>query len=429
LDNTTYSLAGLPGHQNQAGGSFARSGALTLYVAVSLCVAMTISQEDNLEVGSIGYWILIACASLLPLIHIASLTRTLLSRAVPLLLFAGIAGGWQLLNGDIRAAQQLLLIVWMLGWLSADDVHLRVRDLALVYLGLVAFGTVMWIRTDANMWGILPATTVYDLDWRISFFPNIAVTATLSLAVVFILTRTRALARSHLPVLCVALYFLLFSFVRTTTIALLLYLLMRWWVSMKPRTPRVVFWMAVSIGVGINVVIASSVYLFVYLQQFDLLSRLFLRSEANLTPEEIYAQIYRPWLWAEHIKLFWNSPFLMGLGNFTFFEGNVEELNVGTTPHGNESLPTRLLATYGLSSLLFVYYFLSRLYRLACAGDYWACCCFPAIILLMMQWGSIFHPTDSIGALFVLIAVRGHHAFLTSAKLRGKGRDGTGNRE
>lgn len=390
-----------------------RNFATLLFVTLSLGVSMSITQEETPEIGSFSYWLLIVPSLLLPLTDVGAVCRALFGRARPILVFGLTAGAWHLMRGDLRAVSQLVLIVWVLGWLSCDRAQLEIRDLIVIYLGLILIGAYIWISTDINKWGMLPNTTVYDgLDWRISFFPNIANSAVLSLAMFLILTHSTTLARKHLPVLLVVAYFLFLSFVRTATIGVALYLFMRWWLERKPRSPRTAFWVALLLGIGINLMVAGSTVIISNLQQFELISRLFLRSETNLSNEEVFAQLYRPWLWMQHILLFWDSPWKMGLGAFEFFEMQIEELNVGTTPAGNEAQLTRLLATYGLPSVLYSWYLIARLREAANNRDDWAVACFPTILLLMMQWGSIFHPSDANGGIFLLIAIQGSHAFM-----------------
>jgi hypothetical protein len=374
---------------------------------------MSITQEETPEIDSLGYWLLIAPSLLLPLTDTGAICRALLAHGRPILVFGLTAGSWHLIRGDLKVVSQLVLIVWVLGWLSTENARLTLRDLIVLYLGLVLVGSYIWISTDINKWGMLPNTTVYSgLDWRISFFPNIANSAVLSLAMFLILTHSTALARKHLAVLLVVAYFLFLSFVRTATIGVALYLFMRWWLGRKPRSSRAMFWTALLLGIGINLMIAGSAAIISNLGQFELISRLFLRSEVNLSNEEVFAQLYRPWLWMQHILLFWDSPWKMGLGAFEFSEILIEELNVGTTPAGNEAQLTRLLATYGLPSLFYSWYLISRLREAARHYDIWAVACFPTFLLLMMQWGSVFHPSDANGAIFLLIAIRGSQAFL-----------------
>lgn len=390
-----------------------RNFAMLLYVVLSLGVSMSITQEETPEIGSLGYWLLIASSLLLPLTDVGAICRALVGSARPILVFGLTAGAWHMMRGDLKAVSQLVLMVWVLGWLSSDRVHLEIRDLIVLYLGLILVGAYIWINTDINKWGMLPNTTVYDgLDWRISFFPNIANSAVLSLAMFLILTQSITLARKNMAVLLIVAYFLFFSFVRTAVIGVTLYLSMRWWLGRKPHSPHSMFWSALVLGIGINLMIAGSAVIFSNLGQFELVSRLFLRSEANLSNEEVFAQLYRPWLWMQHLMLFWDSPWKMGLGAFEFFEMQIEELNVGTTPAGNEAQLTRLLATYGLPGFLYSWYLISRLREAAKNSDAWAVACFPTILLLMMQWGSVFHPSDANGAIFLLIAIHGSQAFV-----------------
>jgi hypothetical protein len=394
-----------------------RNYAMLLYIVLSFGVAMSISQEETPEIYSFRYWLLIVPSILLPLTDVSGVVRALLGRARPILIFGLTAGFWQLLRGDTKAALQLVLIVLVLGWLCSRRARIEVRDLIILYLTLILVGICVWIFSDYNKWGMLPNTTVYDgLDWRISFFPNIANSAILSLVMFLILTQSIDLARKHIVVLLIVAYFLFFSFVRTATIGVLLYITMHWWLSRKPRSSRSMFWTSFLLGIGINLMIAGSAIIFANLGGFELISRLFLRSETNLSSDEVFAQLYRPWLWVQHLLIFWDSPLKMGFGAFDFSKMQFEELNIGTTPAGNEAQLTRLLATYGLPGLLYSWFLICRLHEASLNRDVWAVACFPVILLLMMQWGNIFHPSDANGAIFWLIAIHGSNAFINVKK-------------
>jgi hypothetical protein len=393
---------------------------LLLFLLISFAVTMTISQSETPEVGSFAYWMLILPALVFPLTDLTGMVKAYAGRAKPILLFGLLAGFWHLSRGDVRAVQQLFLIVWVLGWLSSESAQVKVDDLAKIYMTLVVFGTLLWLQTENNVWGVLPGTTISSYateGWRISFMPNIANSAMLSLLIVLLLTRHARVARRHWVVLMVATYFTILSFVRTATIAIALYAFMRWWLNRKPRSSRAMFWMALGLGVGINLLIASSVFVLNGLQEIEFVSRMFLRGDTELSGEEIYAQLYRPWLWVQHLQLFWTSPSMMGLGVFDFAEMQLEELNVGTTPAGNEAQLTRLLATYGIPGALYSYFFISQLKIAARTHDLWAVACFPVFVLLLMQWGNIFHPTDASGTLYTLIAIHGCRAFLPVIRL------------
>ena len=395
------------------------NAALVMFVAISLLVSMSISQLEAPEVGSLSYWLLLGAAGLLPLLDIRAIVKTLTGRARSLLLFGLIAGAWHGLQGDERAVLQIGLMVWVLAWLSSDAARLSATSLVRIYGALVVIGIGVWLVTDLNNWSLVPgAASDENGVWRVSFFPNIANTAILSLAVILVLTRSPGAARAHPFVLGAALYFVIFSFVRTALIALVLYTLMRWWLGLKRRSPKTLFWSALLVAIGVNIALASSVVAINYLQDIPLFSRLLLRGETGLAPEEIFQQLYRPWLWWQHLTLFSTSPSLMGWGAFDFAEMQLEELNVGTTPGGNEALITRLMANFGLPAFILLYYLLSRLRASARGGDTWACACFPSIFLLMMQWGNVFHPTDANGAIFWLMLIHGSSAFGGASRRR-----------
>ncbi|WP_394999818.1 hypothetical protein, partial [Acinetobacter sp.] len=273
----------------------------------------------------------------------------------------------------------------------------------------VTLGFSIWILTDLNRWGPIPGYTdaSYGMP-RISFFRNIANTAMLSLVMFMVLTRNVNTMRAFFVVLCVALYYLIFSFVRTAQIAFVLYLVLRWWFERRYRSERHLFWVSLLAGVGVNVLIAFSVDVLVVFQNNKIISLFFLRQETELTSEQIVNQLYRPWLWVQQITLFVSSPAMMGMGAFNF-----NELEIGSLYGGGDtvSLPTRLLSVYGLPAFLFIYFLITRLRHLVRQRDIWACACFPPFLLLIMQWGSIFHPTDAIGALFFMIAINGSNAF------------------
>lgn len=392
------------------------NAAFTLFIVLALCVSMSISQYDGVEPGSLTYWMLILPAVVLPASGLKHLPRTLVGPGFPLLALLLTAGLWHLGSGDRAAVLQLGLLVWVTAWVSSDATCLNVRHLVQIYLALVLIGILVSATTDLNGWGLIPGRTIETEGlWRVSFFPNIAYTGMLSLATIMVLTRNGLLASRYRFALLLAGYFLLFSFVRTALIAIIMYALLRWWFDRRPSPARL-YWGALSVGFGINLAVLASPPIFHYLQEVDLISRLFLRGESQLTTEEIYQQLFRPWLWLEHFRQFWESPMLMGWGAFEFEDLKRVALIEGQEQGDTVSLLTRLLAAYGLPGLLFTIYLVSRLRAMANACDTWGAACFASVIFLTLQWGSVFHPTDGLFALFVLMAVRGQAAFFECAQ-------------
>lgn len=388
-----------------------RNVALLLFVTASLLVSMSVIQEEAPEPGSITYWLLVLPAALLPLADAGVIVKTLTGRVWMLLLFLATAGAWHVAAGDTRAVIQLGLLVWVLAWISSDRARLAIDDLVALYATLVALGLLVYLFTGLNKWGPLPGLTVEDYGvWRVSFFPNIAYTAFLSLAVVLVLTRDMKTLRRYPLAFAVALYFLVFSFVRTALVAFAVYALLRWWFARR-RTPGRLFWSALLLGFGVNAAIAGSVVVLDFLQQYPLTSRLLLRGESELSTEEIFQQLYRPWLWWQHMQQFASSPFLMGWGAFNFDSMKIDALVEGQEQGDTVSLPTRLLASYGVPGLLFTLFLVSQLRRLSRRRDAWACACFAAIFLLIMQWGSVFHPSDALFSIFLMMIVGGSSAY------------------
>lgn len=394
---------------------------LLLYVLISISVSMTITQEEVPEPNSLRYWLIIAPAVLFPFTNLRSLLPSLLGSARFLWIFALLAGSWQYLRGDSPALMQLILLVWVLNWLSCRNLTINLKHLVFIYLLFVVVGFLVWVFTDLNKWGVFPGLTLYqDTKWRISFFPNIAISATFSLLVFLAVTHSHIAIVKNKLVLLICLYFSVFSYVRTVNIALLLYLFCRYVFSIKRLSPRSLFWLTIFICLSTNILIANSSMLVSYLGDIPLVSRFFLRGEVALSAEQVFEQLYRPWLWMQHLNIFINSPGLMGEGSFDLVDMVTYELLPGTTPVGNESQFTRLLATYGLPALLYIVFFLDSLRRACTRIDLWSISCFPPISLLFMQWGNIFHPTDAIGSLYVLILIRGSTLFSGDLMLRSR---------
>jgi hypothetical protein len=166
------------------------------------------------------------------------------------------------------------------------------------------------------------------------------------------------------------------------------------------------FWTALLVAFGLNIAIWQSARVLFLLQDNFLVSTFLLRGETGISLDRIAYQLYRPWLWETQAKIFAASPAWMGWGVYDF-----SKLVVGNSPplssSGSESLPMRLLTVYGIPALFFTGYLVVCLYRSARRDDRWACAAFPATFILMMNWGSSFHPTDFVFVLLMLVVSRG----------------------
>lgn len=384
-----------------------------LFVIVSLLVTLSFPQLQNFEQGSLQYWILLINAIIWPLLSINRVIEALVRPARLLLMFALLACAWWTAQGDITAVLQLGLLVMGLAWVASSGARLPVQLLAALYVFLILLGATIAAFTTISPYGLIPGWTVEEFGrWRVSFFPNIAYTGLLSLAMFMILTRDAVRIRQYRGCLVLVTYFLLFSFVRAATIGAILYLGMRWLLAKRYfRRPRAAFWLALSVGVGFHVLLLLSAAVIVQIQDWPGVSELLLQGKYDLSAEQILYQMYRPWLWLQHIEQFLSSPWMMGWGSQDFATLTGVDPATRIVSAGTESLPTRLLAVYGIPGLLFTLYLLLCLLRSSRARDYWACACFPSVLVLLTHWGSVFHPTDGLFVIFFLLIVHGSKGF------------------
>lgn len=372
------------------------------------------------ESGGLTYWLLIAPIALLPLTRPLAMLQSARGPALPAVLFAVVAGGWQFLRGDVTAALPAILLGWGLVWVASQAARLRIGDLYKLYAASVLLGAGVWLFGDLNQWGLLPGTTtaVGEAVWRVSFFPNVAYTGFFSMMMIMVAARDpRLFDRFAWLVLGVAIYFLVFSFVRAAAVGLATFIALAW-LYRHNRSPTLLFWASLGMTLFVNLAVAYSPAILADLQQNVLFSRIFLRGETGLSEYEIWQQLYRPYVWSEHLRQFATSPSLMGWGSTDFNMLKSEALVIGHEQSGDISLPTRLLAQYGLPGLGLISYFFVRLYVLAKAGDAWGCACFPAVMMAMLHWGTMFHPTDFMFGLFLMLLFHGSSALPDVAAAR-----------
>lgn len=389
---------------------------LVLFTFASMLQLMTVSQVENHEVGSFLYWVGLLPPLIIPLFHIRPIVQSFRSTGRALLFFLILGGGWHLLKGDIKAAYQLALLVCMLAIASSNAAVLSVRHLVYIYLAMVMVGILVFLFTDFNRWGLLPNQTPESFSsiqgWAISFYPNIANSGIFSFAMFLILSKNFKLDKRKVVVWAVVLYFMVFSFNRTALIGALLYLGLRWLFSRDGgMRPRLMLGVSTAAALGTCLFTASSAILLQFGQQYPIISKVLLKNATDLSREEILSQLYRPWLWGEHLRLFVTSPWMMGWGSFDFFS-LLSKTHEGLVSAGTEALPTRLLASYGLAAVFFLVFLFTSLRSLARQQDRWACACFPPIFFFMMSWGGVFHPTDALLIVFTMIIVRGKAAFI-----------------
>jgi hypothetical protein len=393
-----------------------RHWGLLIFFTIAALSGMSVLQTENNERGSLAYWVFILPAVVLPLFDVNAILTAFRGPAKLMLAFLVTAGTWHLAMSGLQTVIPIIALVLVTTWISTSRARFSPTDIATVYVLTVAVGAILYATTGSNLWGLLPGQTsplASGTAWRASIYPNIALTGVFSFAVMLVLTRDSQTIKSHLPVLALVIYFALLSFVRTVLIATVLYAAMRLWFVWRPhQSPKRLFWTAIVVAIGVHLAIAfSAVGLVGGLQQYPIVQRLLLQNNADLSPDQILAQIYRPLLWGQHFGIFTGSPWLMGLGEFDIRQVSVLELIPDHPGGGTESFPTRLLAMYGLPAIFFFTLVINGLKRAAAAKDVWACAAFPPLVLFMMNWGGAYHPTTASFAVFMCILLHGRKAF------------------
>jgi hypothetical protein len=270
---------------------------------------------------------------------------------------------------------------------------------------------------NLNGWGILPGETAPTYGpWRISVTPNIAASGTISLFAMMLALSPLAWRGLKLVSIVVSGYFLFLSFVRSALIGFCLFCLAQVNLRALPSRSRFRMIFAALLVGGAVVITVLAPYALYFLQDIGPISRLLLRGQTHLTVDDIYRQLYRPWIWQQHMQLFLKSVFWMGQGSNLARDAASSILNVGQARSDSVSLPTRLLATYGLPALAFFWFIVERCYSHIKANDIWAVSATSAIVWLMMTWGSVFHPTNAIFALSILILGRGSSGFVSGVQ-------------
>lgn len=388
-----------------------------VFIAFSVAVSLQYPQTTSDEQTFLQYLTYIVPAVAIPLARPLHLLAAFGGRAAWLLALYVPAASWQLIHGDYAALNQITLLVLVYTWYVTSPVRILRQDLYLIFLLALGAGVFIELFTTLNEWGLVPGTSTYPgSGMRVSFFPNIAFTGFLSLAAFMVLTMDDWKPLLRRPIAWVVTYFLVFSFVRTVTASVIIYVPLMALLHARRRSPMLLFWAPLLTAVVTNLFIAYSPLIFQALQSVPVISTLFLRGEVGLNDYEIYQQFFRPWLWEQHWAQFTSSPWLMGLGYFDFNANVAQDLVVGHEYTDSVSLPTRMLAQFGLPTLFFVGFLLACLWNRAKAADYWACAAFPIVVLGLLQWGTMFHPTSGFGALLFLMMVKGRAAFPSAGR-------------
>lgn len=442
---------------------YSQGGDIILFAVYSLGMKLFIGQEQIVSRTDLVYWLLVVPALLLPALRLRqTIGNLLMGVARPFAVLGLIAGLWCLISKDYSVVPQLVLLVWVAGWATRSEVRLDLRLLMVALLFFYVAGIVKyyvqndyenheWLMSEympskaatkfdeeqgladlqqpelpdqelsglhLNAWGILPGQTAPAYGpWRISVTPNIASSGIVSVLVIMLSLvwfRPRPL---NVATLAFGLYFAILSFVRSALIALVVFAGSQALLRLVPPRWKLVRVIVVFLLMGGAVgALWLAPYIIYKIQDVELVSRLFLRGESGLSLADIYRQVYRSWLWSQHVQIFLSSDYLMGQGGELAKSAERAMINYGQPRSDSTAFPTRMLATYGLPALALVWFIGERCIAHARVNDIWALSVIPALVWLMMTWGAAFHPTNIVYVLALLIIARGSNAFVYAGR-------------
>lgn len=362
--------------------------------------------------GSAAYWLLIVAALIPVFMSAGRWVNQAFSGFIWVSLFLLLSVAWSAIRGDGGSILPLLML--SLSWLysQCSSAQISAVTVARLFVGLVVFGIGLKAVTNVNYYGILP-WLADDLraDGRVSFAGNIGFAGVISLLVFVILIAQKTRSPIIWFALALSVYFVFFSRVRTALIGVALFGVMYWILSdRRPASARSYFIIGVSVVALTIVAISVAPLLLVSVHSAGWASDFFLQGKQSLSADDIQEQLYRPVLWATQLQLFLSSPYLMGWGSAA---ATMIETAGSTFLSGGDtvSFPTRLLAHHGLPGVLFIWAAMRALWRHAKARDVASVCAWPVCVLVMLSWGSIFHPTDAVGVLYLILTFRGVSAF------------------
>jgi len=431
---------------------YKRGGDVLVFIAISLSTAIFIGQEQIISRGDVVYWLLVGPSLLMPLLRFRqTLENLLFGKARPIAFFGIVSAVWLIIQRDFGAIPPVFLIVWVAGWACRDEVGISARAVFALTLIFYSTGCISFLMQPSyeeqpwlmqhiappeaakgnsvelalpeqdrdglniNAWGILPnQTAVAFQPWRISATPNIATSGIFSLLILLVIVRRFRPNPLEMATAASALYFATLSFVRAVFVSLALFSATIAIMSLLPQRPRLRVAVALFMTIGITILVALSPILLYSLQDWSIVSRMFLRGQTDMSATDIYRQMYRPWLWGEHMKLFWSSPYLMGYGSELAASALKNIINAGQVRSDSVSFLTRMVATYGIPAFGIIVFLIERCYRHVKDNDVWAVAVLSVMVWLMMSWGSIFHPSNGMFALGFLLIGNGSQAFSRS---------------
>jgi hypothetical protein len=336
-----------------------------------------------------------------------------------LLAFGAASAGAAAANLDPNTFLAAGLMTLALLWLVTAPAAITLRLLNALLLASIVFASLFYAAGWSD-YGVLPGQYAEGADrgiaWRVSLFPYVPESGFFAL-VVLVANQLRGKGASRVVFGSTALYFLVFSGVRSALLCWLLCLALMLWnrrLRNRSRALRVRGRLAAStvliVGFVISVFASTLLQFFPELAQGFLGSYVFRTAADDVSAESITQSVYRSWLWLHHLDIFFSAP-LFGAGSYDFTTLVDESLIEGHVGTGSESFFTLWLSRVGLCFVPLVAFLVATARRAAADESLVALSCFLALMVAGLAYGSFLVPYNFMFILlFALLGVRQRRA-------------------
>lgn len=319
----------------------------------------------------------------------------------PLVLYIVVVGVVSTLRADFATAYNVLLFTVPVILILQHRLQVPVALLNWLFL-LSILGAVLTYSLGISEFGFLPGQSELSanrgLQWRVSLFPLLPVSAFFSL-LVFFANLLYSRGRSRWFFCTAAAYFVILSGNRTSLIVALLSLLVLFFtrkIEFRPRT----FYKLLFGGLAASFILLVSMdaILSAVAIENPVIANYLFRTQQGQTvvdSEEVVRTVYRTWLWQQHLQIFSSSP-LTGVGTFFLPDLLTERLLRSNIDTGSESLLTGLLARIGLMIVPLLVFFGRLWARTMEHRDRLGYCLCLALFVYSLAYGSFLVPYNFV---------------------------------
>lgn len=257
----------------------------------------------------------------------------------------------------------------------------------------IPFGALAYL-IGMNFCAIIPGFAHDQIIWRVSIFPGPADTAYFCAPIILAnIWYSKGVVLRRLS-LALAVYFLLFTVIRSAAIGIGLAVIYIWLAGKPMFQTSFRRWVLITalLIAFIAMVLLPAILSLLLPADLDIpfLNQYLFHSAEGIEGEQGLSEtMYRGWLWLQHISLYLQHP-LFGMGSYNLND-IIDEHILGPTHDysGTESLLTGLLSRLGVVAFLLFGALLTKMHQAVKAGEHAAVACGIVAIVMMICHGGI----------------------------------------